>query len=83
MNKKPSKFSPEVLERAVRLVREQRSEHPSLWAAIESIAPMIGCTSQTLHGCARTISASMSASRSATYTSRVCGKLAAVSATRS
>ncbi|WP_088501463.1 IS3 family transposase [Burkholderia ubonensis] len=50
MNKKPSKFSPEVRERAVRLVREQRSEHPSLWAAIESIAPMIGCTSQTLHG---------------------------------
>ena len=48
MNKKPIKFSPEVRERAVRLVREQRSEHPSMWAAIESIAPMIGCTSQTL-----------------------------------
>lgn len=47
---KPSKFSPEVRERAVRLVREQRSEHPSLWAAVESIAPMIGCTSQTLLG---------------------------------
>ncbi|WP_108027082.1 IS3 family transposase [Burkholderia mayonis] len=50
MSKKPSKFSAEVRERAVRLVREQRSEHPSLWAAVESIAPMIGCTSQTLHG---------------------------------
>ena len=48
MNKKQSKFSPEVRERAVRLVREQRSEHPSMWAAIESIAPMIGCTPQTL-----------------------------------
>ena len=48
MNKKPIKFSPEVRERAVRLVREQRSEHPSMWAAIESIAPMIGCTPQTL-----------------------------------
>ena len=48
MNKKPSKFSPEVRERAVRLVREQRIEHPSMWAAIESIAPMIGCTPQTL-----------------------------------
>lgn len=45
---KQSKFSPEVRERAVRLVREQRSEHPSLWAAVESIAPKIGCTSQTL-----------------------------------
>ena len=45
MNKKPSKFFLEVRER---LVREQRSEHPSMWAAIESIAPMIGCTPQTL-----------------------------------
>jgi len=49
MNKKPSKFLPEVRERAVRLVREQRDEHPSLWAAVESIAGMIGCTPQTLH----------------------------------
>jgi transposase len=48
MNKKPIKFSPEVRARAVRLVREQRSEHPSMWAAIESIARMIGCTPQTL-----------------------------------
>ncbi len=48
MNKKANKFSPEVRERAVRLVREQRSEHPSMWAAVESIAPMIGCTPQTL-----------------------------------
>ena len=48
MNKKQSKFSPEVRERAVRLVHEQRSEHPSMWAAIDSIAPMIGCTAQTL-----------------------------------
>lgn len=49
MNKKVTKFSPEVRERAVRLVREPRSEHPSMWAAVESIAPMIGCTPQTLH----------------------------------
>ncbi|OSO85114.1 hypothetical protein BOC56_09440 [Burkholderia pseudomallei] len=48
MRKKATKFSPEVRERAVRLVREQRSEHPSMWAAAESIAPMIGCTPQTL-----------------------------------
>jgi transposase-like protein len=48
MNKKQTKFSPEVRERAVRLVREQRSEYPSMWAAIETIAPMIGCTAQTL-----------------------------------
>ncbi len=48
MNKKATKFSAEVRERAVHLVREQRSEHPSMWAAVESIAPMIGCTPQTL-----------------------------------
>ena len=48
MNKKPSKFPPEVRERAVRLVREQRSEHPSMWGSVESIAPMIGCAPQTL-----------------------------------
>jgi transposase len=47
---KQSKFSPEVRERAVRLVREQRGEHPSLWAAVEAIAPKIGCTSPTLLG---------------------------------
>ena len=37
MKKKPSKFLPEVRERAVCLVREQRGEHPSMWAAIESV----------------------------------------------
>jgi len=45
---KSNKFSPEVRERAVRLVQEHRGEYPSLWAAIESIAPKIGCVSQTL-----------------------------------
>ena len=49
MNKKSNKFSPEVRERAVRLVQEHRGEYPSLWAAIESIAPKIGCVPQTLN----------------------------------
>jgi len=43
-----NKFSPEVRERAVRLVQEHRGQYPSLWAAIESIAPKIGCVPQTL-----------------------------------
>ena len=47
--KKTNKFSPEVRERAVRMVREHRGEYPSLWAAIESIAPKIGCVPQTLN----------------------------------
>ena len=46
---KSNKFSPEVRERAVRLVQEHRGEYPSLWAAIESIAPKIGCVAQTLN----------------------------------
>src|SRR5512143_2922520 len=46
---KSNKFSPEVRERAVRMVQEHRGEYPSLWAAIESIAPKIGCVPQTLN----------------------------------
>ena len=41
--RKSNKFSPEVREGAVRLVQEHRGQYPSLWAAIESIAPKIGC----------------------------------------
>jgi transposase len=47
--KKSTKFSPEVRERAVRMVQDHRGECPSLWAAIESIAPKIGCVPQTLN----------------------------------
>ena len=46
---KSNKFSPEVRERAVRMVQEHRTDYPSLWAAIESIAPKIGCVPQTLN----------------------------------
>ena len=46
--KKSTKFSPEVRERAVRMVQEHRGDYPSLWAAVESIAPKIGCVPQTL-----------------------------------
>ena len=46
--KKSNKFSPEVRERSVRMVQEHRGAYPSLWAAVESIAPKIGCVPQTL-----------------------------------
>jgi transposase len=45
---KSNRFSPEVRERAVRMVQEHRGEYPSLWAAVESIAPKMGCVPSTL-----------------------------------
>lgn len=45
---RPRKYSPEVRERAVRMVREHGPEHPSQWAAITAIASKLGCTAQTL-----------------------------------
>ena len=47
MNKR-TRYSPEVRERAVRLVFEHESEHESQWAAIGSVAAKIGCTAETL-----------------------------------
>ena len=41
-------YSPEVRERAVRLVFEHQKEYESQWAAIKSIASKIGCTAETL-----------------------------------
>jgi transposase len=46
--KTSTNYSPEVRERAVRLVREHQGEYPSPWAAIVSIAAKIGCTAETL-----------------------------------
>ncbi|RYZ15574.1 MAG: IS3 family transposase [Myxococcaceae bacterium] len=46
--RKSKKFSPEVIERAVRMVAESQPQHESQWAAIVSIAAKIGCTAETL-----------------------------------
>ncbi len=45
---RPSRYSREVQERAVRMVREHGPEHPSQWAAIQAIAAKLGCTAETL-----------------------------------
>ncbi|EFU7365081.1 TPA: IS3 family transposase, partial [Escherichia coli] len=43
-----TRFSPEVRQRAIRMVLESQDEYDSQWAAICSIAPKIGCTPETL-----------------------------------
>ncbi len=47
------RFSPEVRERAVKLVLEHQDEYESQWAAIGSVAAKIGCTAETLRGWVR------------------------------
>lgn len=42
------RFSTEVRDRAVRLVREQTPQYPSQWSAITAIAPKLGCAKETL-----------------------------------
>ena len=45
---RPSRFSPEVRERAVRMVEEHQEAHASEWAVLQSVAPKLGCTAETL-----------------------------------
>ena len=46
--KRTGQYSPEVRERAVRLVLDQEPEHGSQWSAIRSISEKVGCTAETL-----------------------------------
>ena len=51
--KKQMRYSPEVRERAVRLLHEHQKDYESQWAAILSIAPKIGCSAETLRSWVR------------------------------
>ena len=50
---KATRYSPEVRERAVRMVFEHQAEYPSQWAALGSMAAKIGCTVETLRSWVR------------------------------
>lgn len=45
---RPSKFAPELRERAVRMVFEHADEHPSQWATIRSVGEKLGCSTEAL-----------------------------------
>jgi len=49
MNKTTNKYSPEVRQRAVRMVLDNPGQHESRWSAILSISAKIGCAPQTLN----------------------------------
>ena len=45
---RPSKYSPELQERAVRMVFEHTEDHPSQWATIRSVGEKLGCSTEAL-----------------------------------
>ena len=45
---RPSKYSPELRERAVRMVLDHAADHPSQWAAIRSVGEKLGCSVEAL-----------------------------------
>ena len=52
---KRTRYSPEVRERAVRMVFEHENEYPSQWSAITSIAGKFGCSAETLRSWVRRV----------------------------
>lgn len=48
LRKSYKQYSAETKQRAIDLVIEAQKDHPSLWSAIQSVAPKIGCTPESL-----------------------------------
>ncbi len=71
MSQSKSKFSPELRDRAIRMVYEVREAYNSQWAAIESVASKIGCTPQTLSNWIRKVDSKPDAVAGATTEVRV------------
>jgi transposase len=45
---RPSKYSPELRERAIRLVQEHAPNYPTQWVAMRSVAEKLGCSVEAL-----------------------------------
>ena len=69
-----TRYPAEVRERAVRLFREQLHEHSSRWAATQSIATKIGCTTQTLSSWVQQAEVSADPRQNAALADRVGGR---------
>lgn len=76
MSKTTNKFSPEVRDRAVRMVLDNEGHHASRWQTIVSISAKIGCTANTLNDWVK--KAEVDSGRRAGVTSEMAAKLKAL-----
>ena len=76
MSKTTNKYSPEVRERAVRMVLDNTGQHESRWAAIVSVSEKIGCVAQTLNEWVK--KAEVDSGKRAGFTTDMCERMKAL-----